>query len=292
MKLTLPFLSFIIASFFLVFFHSFSAAAGISQLFFLLFVLIINHNYNYIISPPDADFYKIGLQEWTDKVVDHQYGILYDSMLPTFRTFSHVKMMEIGLGCNMTYGPGHSVHVWQKYFDEVKTFELWIAEFDSDCGKQWHDLYMSNPNIPAKHKKNLHLVYGDQANNDVLKQWIVATNATKDPFHIIVDDGGHSWKQQTNSFRGLWPIVIPGGMYFLEDIFLNFHVWFVDDDVIDNRPFTWILQALERMMTRELYTPRPPQLIENLKALHCQTSMCVFEKCALHEDGIHGQQCN
>ena len=257
--------------------------------FFLVFL--------YWISPttanitPNNDFYTIGLQESTDKVVDHQYGLLYDSILTSFRRLRRVKMMEIGLGCHMPYGPGHSVHVWQKYFDTVETFELWIAEFDVACAQHWYALYMSDPNIPDKHKKNLHLIFGDQADHTVLDRWITMTNATEIPFDIIVDDGGHTWKQQTNSFRGLWPAIVPGGAYFLEDVSANFLAWYIDD-IPENRPFSWIMQVLERMMTRELYTPRQPQLVEKIRALHCQTGMCVFEKCALHEDGIHGQRCS
>ena len=39
-----------------------------------------------------------------------------------------MKMLEIGLGCDMGYGPGASVAVFKKLFP---TAELWEAEFSA-----------------------------------------------------------------------------------------------------------------------------------------------------------------
>lgn len=30
-----------------------------------------------------------------------------------------LKMLEIGLGCNMNYGPGHSYKTWLEFFPNV-----------------------------------------------------------------------------------------------------------------------------------------------------------------------------
>ena len=38
-------------------------------------------------------------------------------------------------------------------------------------------------------------------------------------FELIVDDGGHSRKQQVNSLIGLWPFLSKGGVYVIEDMY-------------------------------------------------------------------------
>ena len=54
---------------------------------------------------------------------------------------------------------------------------------------------------------------GDQSNVDDLAQ------VNQDgPFDIIIDDGGHSMKQQLTTLRTLLPWVKPGGLLILEDL--------------------------------------------------------------------------
>ena len=60
---------------------------------------------------------------------------------------------------------------------------------------------------------------GDQSDLDLLR--IVGANAG--PFQVVIDDGGHSRKQQVNSFIGLWPFVQKnGGIYVIEDFYYSF----------------------------------------------------------------------
>ena len=44
-----------------------------------------------------------------------------------------MKMLEIGLGCDMNYEPGASVALWKKLFPQA---ELWEAEYDAKCVEQ------------------------------------------------------------------------------------------------------------------------------------------------------------
>jgi len=41
-------------------------------------------------------------------------------------------------------------------------------------------------------------------------------------FNVIVDDGGHSRKQQVNSLIGLWPFLSSEGVYIIEDMYHSF----------------------------------------------------------------------
>lgn len=53
-------------------------------------------------------FYEIAIKTGTDKVTDHSYHHMYQKYLPAIRN-RKIKMLEIGLGCDMSYGPGASV---------------------------------------------------------------------------------------------------------------------------------------------------------------------------------------
>lgn len=57
----------------------------------------------------------------TDKVTTHQYWFMYDKHFPAIRE-RRVKMLEIGLGCDMSYGPGKSYYTWLEYFPDVELY--------------------------------------------------------------------------------------------------------------------------------------------------------------------------
>ncbi len=59
---------------------------------------------------PDQSFMAIATRLGNDKVFTHSYQHLYDKYLESKRD-QKMRFMEIGLGCNMAYGPGVSYQV-------------------------------------------------------------------------------------------------------------------------------------------------------------------------------------
>ena len=115
-----------------------------------------------------------------------------------------MKFLEIGLGCNMGYGPGSSFNLWKKLFPLA---DLWLAEYDKNCVEKWKK---------DGKLKNVNILIGDQENEVDLDRWITETNGGN--FDVIIDDGGHHQCQIFNSFKKLWPILNRGGLYFIEDL--------------------------------------------------------------------------
>ena len=66
-----------------------------------------------------------------------------------------MKMLEIGLGCNMNYGPGASVALHKKLLSQEK---LWEAEYDAACVEKHRNDTL----------KGINLLTGDQGNDNVL----------------------------------------------------------------------------------------------------------------------------
>merc|ERR1712224_731181 len=61
------------------------------------------------------EFYKIAIATETDKVRKHKYHHMYAKYLP-LKKMTTKKVFEVGLGCNMEYGPGESSEIWGHYF--------------------------------------------------------------------------------------------------------------------------------------------------------------------------------
>jgi hypothetical protein len=83
-------------------------------------------------------FSKLGREQKpvSDKVTEHSYYTMYGMFLvPMQLALQHtdlkMKMLEIGLGCGMNYGPGASVALWKTLFEN--SVELWEAEYNKAC---------------------------------------------------------------------------------------------------------------------------------------------------------------
>ena len=81
-------------------------------------------------------FKEIGLKHNTDKVTAGSYQRMYEHRLALYRD-KPTKMLEIGLGCDMSYGPGHSYYTWLEYFSNV---DLYYIEYDAACAALWVNL--------------------------------------------------------------------------------------------------------------------------------------------------------
>ncbi|QIW96802.1 hypothetical protein AMS68_002320 [Peltaster fructicola] len=147
-----------------------------------------------------ADFYIIALQYGSDKVVDHSYQDMYEKYLPKLR-YDKIKLLEIGMGCDMSHGPGPSYHLWLEYLPNV---ELYFLENDAACAEQW-----------AHKTTGATVITGNQADPAVLAKLVQEHG---NDFDIIIDAGGRMMVQQQTSLEHLWKAVKPGGMYFCEDL--------------------------------------------------------------------------
>ena len=141
---------------------------------------------------------------FTDKITTHTYQTMYGKyLIPFYKKNPRMKMLEIGLGCNMKYGPGASVKLWRELFPEAN---LWEAEYDANCVKKATENHMLI---------GFNTLTGDQGSEAVLNSWIEKSGGN---FDVIIDDGGHQNCQIYTSFVKLWPTLKPGGLYFIEDM--------------------------------------------------------------------------
>jgi hypothetical protein len=121
------------------------------------------------------------------------------------------------------------IPIYEKYFNECKNV-LNVLEIGIYNGGSLR--YLSNyfPNaiihgIDIEYKKNIETdkiktYICNQESREELENFLSSTNVM---FDIIIDDGGHTMKQQQTSLGVLFKTVTSGGLYILED--LHTSIW-------------------------------------------------------------------
>ena len=105
-------------------------------------------------------------------------------------------MLEIGIA------EGSSILTWRDYFPYATIYAI-----DLQIPDRVQNLERIRCNVADQSKSN--------QLEDVMQTW------NKPMFDIILDDGGHSVKQQRTSIETLWKYVKQGGQYIIEDLHTN-----------------------------------------------------------------------
>ncbi|PHH92480.1 hypothetical protein CDD83_7228 [Cordyceps sp. RAO-2017] len=214
----------------------------------------------------NGSFEQVALKYGTDKVTTHNYQLMYEKYMSPFRNLP-IKMLEIGLGCNMVlitdYGPGASYHTWLEYLSHVN---LYFIEYDARCANKYRDKAV-----------NAQVYVGDQADVAFLEQ-VVADTTTEGLFDIIIDDGGHTMEQQTTSLEHLWPVVKPGGLYVIEDLQTSYWPDYGGDPSTRNpakhTTMKYLYELLDDMMIKRDSKP----VSHDLLSVECMAEICALRK--------------
>jgi cephalosporin hydroxylase len=135
---------------------------------------------------------EIGLRNGTDKASDgHDYLRVYEQVIPSD---TPVKLLEIG------WYKGASMRTWREWLNP----ESIVVGVDI--------------NQPPEPVDRVHFRRADATTDDIGR---VAVEFG--PFDVIVDDGSHLSSHVIASFNRLWPHLIPGGLYIVEDLHVSYH---------------------------------------------------------------------
>ncbi len=138
----------------------------------------------------------IGVQNGTDKASDrHDYLGFYAQTLEPMRN-DVFTFIEIGVH------RGKSIATWGEYFSNATVVGLDISP---------------DANVPVP-LHNTHIRIGDATKLEFLDQITAEFGAPR----VVLDDGSHYWHEQIETLRYLWPKVLPGGYYILEDLHTSF----------------------------------------------------------------------
>jgi len=153
----------------------------------------------------DGELYRMFLEHGGGDINKwHHYFAIYERHFARFRG-TPVSLLEIGVE------RGGSLGLWRRYFGEAA--RITGIDIDADCKRH------AAPGIEV--------LIGDQESPPFLK----AANDSRGPFDIVIDDGGHTTRQQLVSYETLFPLLRDGGVYLVEDVHTSMWPWFVDPDL-------------------------------------------------------------
>ena len=134
------------------------------------------------------ELFELGKKYQTDKVT-HFFLHHYDNAFNHLRD-KHLRLLEIGVY------KGSSIRMWRDYFPNAEIHCIDINHVDLSDLK---NVTMHIANCDSKLElKNLASKLGE--------------------FDIIIDDGGHSMKQQQNAFEIFWKNLKSKGTFVMEDL--------------------------------------------------------------------------
>lgn len=158
---------------------------------------------------------KLGEKYLVDKAPKfrgHTYTPQYHALLSPLRNNTKL-LLEIGVGniplmkglTSNNYKPGASLCMWRDYFSNAQIIGCDIL-----------------PQVMFT-DKNITTFVTDQSNVKSLESLISNVKKFEEFADIIVDDGSHIENHQVISFKTLWKLVKPNGIYIIEDICVT---WF------------------------------------------------------------------
>ncbi|KAI1839513.1 hypothetical protein JX266_014276 [Neoarthrinium moseri] len=174
-----------------------------------------------------------------------------------------VKMLEIGLGCDMSYGPGASYYAWLRYFPHV---EIYYIEYDSRCDRNWADKTTGAT-----------FYFSDQGDTAVLQEFIDEIGGD---FDIIIEHNGHFTNQQIVSFEVLWPVIKPGGIYFVENPETS-HITYYGSDTSSGRDsrIETMANYVYELMDEGFQADRNVHYVSlKMRGIDCQRGICALFK--------------
>ena len=133
----------------------------------------------------------------TRRVIDkwEHYFEIYDRHFARYRGTA-VNMLEIGVY------RGGSLQMWKEYFGPKA--RIWGVDVDPQC--------------KAFEEEQISILIGDQEDRGFLRSIVAATPR----FDIVLDDGGHSMKQQIHTFEELFGHITDDGVYLCEDLHTSY----------------------------------------------------------------------
>ena len=198
----------------------------------------------------------IGLQYKTDKsTITHCYLGNYEKYLESWRE-KEFNLLEIGVA------GGASIAMWREYFPKAKVYGI---DNNPDCAGEG-------------------IFIGSQTDHNFLNQTMDKIGGMS----LIIDDGSHVGHDMISTFKLLFPKLLSGGYYVVEDTHCIYSPHYEQGSGAFNY-FTGLAKDVDvagRAMTGNqdyainhlMVDPPVPTFSRYLKAIHIHPSLWIYER--------------
>lgn len=206
------------------------------------------------------DLTELAQEFKTDKFGTHRYTPHYQHHLEHLRE-REFTMLEIGIGGYARDGKGGaSLRMWKHFFPKAQVLGLDI-----------HDKsFVNAPRIKA--------IQGSQVDEALLHR-IVEENG---PIEVVIDDGSHRPHHIRETFRILFPLLAPNGIYAIEDIQTSYWPeWGGSEDRQDPTTTLALVKDLVDGLNYEEYVDEPyePTYSDlHVVGVHAYHNLVIIEK--------------
>ena len=121
----------------------------------------------------------------------HGYTEEYGKYIPNLGNY---RLLEVGIW------HGDSLRMWNDYNPDMKVVGL---DIDETCMRYMQPI------------ENVEIYIGDAKDGEFIKKM---TEEAGDKYDFIIDDGSHNFEDILGAFDQLFPLLVKGGYYFIEDL--------------------------------------------------------------------------
>lgn len=150
--------------------------------------------------PPNLELCDLATKHKTDKgprrtvSSPKSYTRYYEEWFHSVRN-DPLNLLEIGVG------RGASLRMWKEYFPNAKIYGIDMR-----------------PTCKQNDEDKIEIFIGNQNDKWFLERVVEEIGGQ---LHIVIDDGGHRSELHVSSFEVLFPFVISGGLYIIEDLYVT-----------------------------------------------------------------------
>jgi hypothetical protein len=210
--------------------------------------------------PARPSFPALAKKHGTDKWGAHRYAQHYQRHLEQFRD-QDFNLLEIGIGGYKREGKGGaSLRAWEEFFPKAQIVGLDIEDKSFVDGGR------------------IRSYQGSQDDPELLQR----IHRESGPFLVIIDDGSHRPHHIRDSFAILYPLLLDGGIYVIEDTQTSYWPEFGGSrDRHDPTTSMALVKDLVDGLNYEEYDDdeyQPSYSDLNVVAVHCYHNLIVIEK--------------
>lgn len=156
---------------------------------------------------------------------------------------------------------GGSLQMWKKYFGSQA--RIVGVDINPECAK------LAEPQI------EIHI--GDQGDRDFLAD----LSAKVGGIDVLIEDGGHRMTQQVATFEMLWPNIVDGGVFLIEDLHTSYWADYGGgyrhrDSFIEYAKN--LIDQQHAWHSRDKESLRVDEYTQSIRGMHVYDSIIVFDK--------------